>query len=372
MTEIKLLVGTKKGAFTISCDEHRKNWIVSDPLYLGNITYHMVQDPRGPDTILMGTTTGHLGPTIFRSTDKGNSWKEATTPPRFPKAEDGSKGKVVKSVFWLTPGHASEPEVWYAGTSPQGLFRSSDGGDTWEGVAGFNDHSDLENWTKDDATPGGPLLHSINVDPRDKNHLYLGMSLGGFFESTDRGKNWTPLNKGVIADYLPDPYPEYGQDTHNAQLHPLNPDRIYQQNHCGIYRMDRGSGEWVRIGDNMPKEIGDIGFPLVIHPRKLNTLWVFPMDGTDVWPRTSVNGEPAVYKSTDAGESWVRKDHGFPKKNAWFTVYRQSMNHDDLDPLGIYVGTTAGEIWASFDEGESWEKIVEHLPDVYSIEVARF
>ena len=184
-----------------------------------------------------------------------------------------------------------------------------------------------------------------------------------------KGKTWKPLNKGVRADFLPDKYPEAGQDPHCVRLHPLNPDRLYQQNHCGIYRLDRDKGEkWERIGDNMPKEIGDIGFPVQLHPRELDTLYVFPMDGTDVWPRTSPQGKPATYISKDGGKSWTRQDKGFPKEHGYFTVYRQAMSSDENDPLGLYIGTTSGEIWGSFDEGNSWQCLVKHLPKILSVE----
>jgi hypothetical protein len=198
------------------------------------------------------------------------------------------------------------------------------------------------------------------------------MSSGGVFESTDRGADWKPLNKGCRADFLPAPDPEYGHDPHCVRLHPMNPDRLYQQNHCGIYRMDRPDDEWIRIGEAMPKKVGDIGFPLVLHPRDPETVWVFPMDGTEVWPRTSPGGKPAVYVTRDGGQSWRRQSKGLPKRQAWFTVKRQAMTADNRDPLGLYFGTTSGEIWASRDEGGKWTCIASHLPHIYSVEVAEF
>ena len=266
---VTLLIATRKGAWFLKGDRGRRAWAIDGPVFLGHIVHHLVLDPRDQGTLLMAARTGHLGPTVFRSTDDGKTWKEASQPPAFAKAPEGQKGRVVDHVFWLTPGHPSEPDVWYAGTSPQGLFRSEDGGDTWQSVAGFNDHPMRPQWTggEQDGTPDGPKLHSILIDPRDPHHLYLGMSSGGVFESVDQGHDWTPLNAGCRADFLPDPYPEYGHDPHRVLLHPLEPDILYQQNHCGIYRMDRQEGTWVRIGENMPKEVGDIGFPLVLHPR---------------------------------------------------------------------------------------------------------
>jgi hypothetical protein len=221
-----------------------------------------------------------------------------------------------------------------------------------------------------DGTPDGPKLHSILIDPRDPGHIYMGMSGGGVFESTNKGADWKPLNQGSVADFLPIPDPEYGHDPHCVRLHPLSPDRLYQQNHCGIYRMERPEGQWIRIGDNMPSEVGDIGFPMVLHPRDPDTAWVFPMDGTTVWPRTSPDGKPAVYVTRDSGQTWKRKDKGLPKKHAWLTVKRQAMAADSHEPVGIYFGTSSGEIWASSDEGKRWQCLASHLPHVYAVEVA--
>jgi hypothetical protein len=374
-SSVALLVSTKKGGFILSADAKRRQWTTKGPFYLGCIVHHMMLDPRDRQTLLMASKTGHLGPTVFRSTDRGRNWKEAAQPPAFPKAPEGETGRVVDHVFWLTPGHASEPRVWYAGTSPQALFRSEDGGDTWAPVAGFNDHPMRSTWTggPGDGTPDGPKMHSILIDPRDANHMYIGMSGGGVFESTDQGADWKPLNQGSRADFFPDPLPEYGQDPHCMRLHPLAPDILYQQNHCGIYRMDRRAGDtWVRIGEKMPKSVGDIGFPMVLHPRDPDTAWVFPMDGTQVWPRTSPGGKPAAYVTRNAGKSWKRLDEGLPPEHAWFTVFRQAMSADAHDPVGIYFGTTSGELWASINEGEKWNCIARHLPHIYAVEAVEW
>ena len=369
-----LLVGTRNGAFILRGDASRRTWTLTGPIFLGHVVHHLVLDPRDGRTLLMAARTGHLGPTVFRSTDFGKSWKEAERPPAFRKAGEGEQGRVVDHVFWLAPGHAIEAGVWYAGTSPQGLFRSEDGGMTWEGVAGFNEHPMNGKWTggPQDGTPDGPKLHSVLIDPRDAAHMYIGMSSGGVFESTDKGKDWRPLNKGCRADFLPNPEPEYGHDPHCVRLHPLEPDRLYQQNHCGVYRMDRSEGRWVRIGEKMPKKVGDIGFPIVLHPRDPDTAWVVPMDGGTVWPRVSPDGKPAVYVTRNAGKSWARQDKGLPKNQAWWTVKRQAMTADAHDPVGIYFATTGGEVWGNRTEGGAWTCVVRHLPEIYSLEAAGF
>lgn len=369
---VALLVATRKGGFTLKADGARRAWRLSGPIFLGQIVHHMVLDPRDRRTTLMASRTGHLGPTVFRSTDGGRTWKEASRPPAFPKAPEGQKGRVVDHTFWLTPGHASQPGAWYAGTSPQGLFRTEDGGDTWEPVAGLNDHPEYREWMggAEDGTPDGPKLHSIVVDPRDASHLYLGMSSGGVHESLDAGLTWRPLVKGLEVVEQLDPGTLRFHDPHVVRLCPARPDRLYQQNHCGIYRLDRPSEEWVRVGKAMPRSVGDIGFPLVLHPRDPETLWVFPMDGSGVWPRTSPGGRPAAFVSRDGGRRWRRLDAGFPRRDAWWTVKRQAMTADAHEPVGLYLGTTSGEVWGSRDEGRRWACLARHLPEIYAVEAA--
>jgi photosystem II stability/assembly factor-like uncharacterized protein len=363
-----LLVATRKGLWQLKSDPTRRSWRLAGPQFLGHVVHHCVADLRNGKTILAAARTGHLGPTVFRSNDRGRTWHEAKQPPAF---REGS-GRVVDHTFWLTPGHPSERDVWYAGTSPQGLFRSADGGATWQGVEGFNEHASRKAWCggDQDGTPDGAKLHSVQIDPRDPKHMYIGMSGGGVFESTDGGADWRPINRGVRADFLPQPDPEYGHDPHCVRLHPAMPDRLYQQNHCGIYRLDRPGERWQDIGATMPKSVGSIGFPMVVHPRDPDTLWVFPMDGSKVWPRVSPGGKAAVYRSVNGGKSWQRQARGLPPTQAWLTVKRQAMSADTSDPVGVYFGTTSGELWASRDEGRSWKCIASHLPEIYAVETA--
>ena len=364
---VRLLIATRKGLWTLTGDAARRSWKLAGPHFLGHIVHHAVADPRDGRTILAAARTGHLGPTIFRSGDRGRTWREAAAPPAFAPGS----GRSVDHTFWLTPGHASEVGTWYAGTSPQGLFRSTDGGATWAGVEGFNGHPQRKAWCggDQDGTPDGAKLHSILVDPRDPKHLYIGMSSGGIFESVDGGADWRPLNAGVSANFMPEPDPEFGHDPHCVRLHPEQPDRLYHQNHCGIYRLDRPGRRWLDIGAAMPKSVGAIGFPLVLHPHDPDTLWVFPMDGSDVWPRVSPGGKPAVYRSTNGGRSWQRQATGLPAAQAWWTVKRQAMTADQKPTVGVYFGTTSGELWASRDEGRTWRCLARHLPHIYAVEV---
>ncbi len=372
---LALLVGTRKGAWILRPDEARAQWRTEGPLFLGNVIHHALLDPRDGRTLLFAARAGHLGPTVFRSTDGGCSFREAAKPPAFRKAQAGERARSVEQVFWLTAGHPSEADVWYAGSSPEGLFRSEDGGKSWDGVDGWNQHPSYWDWAEtpgETNSPDGSPLHSIRIDPRDPAHMYVATSGAGVFESLDQGRDWRPLNQGVEANFLPDPYPEIGQDTHCLELHPLAPDQLWQQNHCGIYRLERPAERWRRVGENMPREIGDIGFPIGLHPRDTNTAWVFPMDGTDVWPRCSPDGRPAVYRTRDGGESWERLDRGLPREQAWLTVKRQCMAVDSREPVGVYFGTTNGQVWASADGGESWRCIAPHLPHVFSVEAVEF
>lgn len=363
-----LLVATRKGAWLFHGDDRRQNWRSDGPHFLGHIIHHMVLDPRDRETLLATASTGHLGPTIFRSTDLGASWREARRPPAFQP----ETGRSVHHSFWLTPCHVDEPGAWYAGSSPQGLFRSDDGGDHWQPYSILNDDPRFRAWmgTVQDGTPDGPVLHSIIVDPRDPKHLYIAMSGGGVHESLDGGDSFTSLIEGLEVVEGFDILDPTFHDPHCIRLCPSDPDRLYQQNHCGIYRLDRPSTEWRRIGNAMPREVGDIGFPMVVHPRDADRAWVFPMDGTEVWPRTSPSGRPAVYGTRDGGMNWERQDEGMPREQAWWTVKRQAMTCDTRDPVGLYFGTTSGELWMSDDEGQHWRCLARHLPEIYAVESA--
>jgi photosystem II stability/assembly factor-like uncharacterized protein len=370
----RLYIATRKGIW-IASSEDRASWTLAGPTFLGTQCHHVVLDSRDRKTLLATSRQWHLGPTVFRSLDGGATWKEAATPPQFPKGD--VRERAVDHVFWLTPGHASEPGVWYAGTSPKGLFRSDDHGVTWRPISGFNDHPEQHKWvgSDKDQTPDGGKLHSIIVDAVDPKRLYLSMSGGGTFTSPDGGDSWKPFNSGVAMDFAPPKTDgteyEYGHDPHCMVQHPGHPDRLWQQNHCGFYRVDRPSERWQRVGKNMPAEIGDIGFGVVPHPRDKDTAWVFPMDGGGDWPRTPIAGKPAVYRTRDGGASWQRCDEGMPREQAWWTVKRQAMCADEGTPAGLYFGTTSGEVWASTDEGAQFRCVFRHLPHVFSVTYGR-
>lgn len=368
---VALLIGTRKGAFILQGNRSRTKWKLQDGMFIGSTIHHMVMDPRDGRTILMTARSGHLGPTVYRSTDLGKTWQESSQPPAFPTAPEGDQGLAVHHNFWLSPGHPTEPGVWYLGSSPSGLFRSEDGGVSWAGVDGYNKHPMRSTWVggPDDGPPDGATLHSIMIDPRDPDHMYIGLSGGGVFESTDKGRDWKPLNKGLVSEFLPVPNADYGHDPHLFRLHPLMPDRLYQQNHVGIYRMDRAEGQWVRVSGNLPQQGNDHGFPVVLHPRDPETFWVFPVEGFPQG-RVPAGGRPAAYVTHNGGKTWKRQDKGMPKRHGWFTVKRQGMTADAHNPVGLYFGTTGGEVWASADEGDSWTRLLTSLPEIYSVEAA--
>jgi photosystem II stability/assembly factor-like uncharacterized protein len=375
-----LLVATRKGAWLFHGDARRKTWVADGPHFLGHTVSHLRLDPRDGRTLLAAAKTGHLGPTVFRSTDLGRRWKEAAQPPAFANPPGGPPARSVDHTFWLTPGHASERDTWYAGTSPQGLFRSDDGGVRWAPLPSVNDDPQFREWmgTVQDGTPDGPKLHSITIDPRDPAHLLFAMSGGGVHESRDAGRSWVPLVRGMEVVEGFDASNITFHDPHCVRVCPSRPDRLYQQNHCGIYRLDGwgapAAGDagpaWQRIGRKMPKRVGDIGFPMVVHPHDPETAWVFPMDGTDVWPRTSPAGSPAAYVTRNGGRTWQRLDQGLPASQAWWTVKRQAMTADTLARPALYLGTTSGELWIGRDEGARWVNIARHLPEIYAVEVA--
>ncbi len=372
--DLRLWIGTRKGLFSIDGDAERAEFSEAEPHWIGSTAFHVVADPRDRDSVVAGIRTVDGLPTVMASRNGGKTWSEAAEPPRFasesPFESDPASTAAqlvqrhVSQVFAITPGHASEYGTWYAGTSPQGLFRSSDHGSTWEPVAGLNEHPDFDRWTSPgiDDTPDGPKLHGILIDPRDADHLFVAMSTGGVLESRDAGATWTRLDGGLQGPAALDP--------HAVAMGVTNPDRLWMQSHFGVYRMDLEVGTWDRVGaPETEEERQDAGFPMAVHPADPDVAFTVPMDGSDAWTRMPKDGRPAVMKTLDGGQSWTRHAEGFPKERCWWTVKRQCLAVDGYDPLGVYIGTSSGEVWFSRDEGESWRCIARGLPYIYSVEV---
>ncbi len=358
-----LLIGTRKGAFILSSDGARKSWEVSGPHYAGSEVFHLIYDPRGGGALFAAVNHLIWGPQIQRSHDLGESWVSSTEPPRIA----GKDSPTIKNVWHIEPGRESEDGVLYAGVDPAALFRTEDGGSTWQEVAGLSNHPTREQWQ---PGLGGLCLHSIVLDPSQPDRMWVGISAVGVFGTTDAGETWQTMNQGVRADFLPDRFPDFGQCPHKLLTHKDRPELLYQQNHCGVYRSDSAGDGWQDVTDGLPSRFG---FVLGLHPRDPDTIYVVPEDqvlGEDVGGgmRYVTDAKFRVYRSRDGGRAWEPLTRGLPQNNAYLHVMREGMAIDGHDPCGIYVGTTSGHIFYSRDDGDNWELLVEHLPPILSVE----
>ena len=351
---VVVLAGTRKGLFLLTSDEGRRDWHVEGPLLPGWETFHAILDPRD-GVIYACTNTYAYGPNVHRSADRGQTWERAE---ELGLPDDGEL--KLEKTWHIEPGRDSE--LWLGGT-PGALFRSEDGGANWDLARGLFEHPTRERWQ---PGAGGMCCHSIQIGP-DKT-MYAGISAAGVFRSDDDGETWTPKNKGTAADFMPDdPFPEVGQCVHKLLRHPADPDRLWQQNHCGVYRSDDRGDNWERLeGNGLPS---GFGFPLALHPREPDVAYVVPEEGAE--NRVTSEGRLGVYKTTDGGTSWKLTANGLPEP-AWLAVMREGMAYDWLDPAGVYLGTQSGTIFVTPDEGGEWIAAAENLPPVLSVEVAEW
>jgi photosystem II stability/assembly factor-like uncharacterized protein len=352
-----ILVGTRKGLFRLRGDEDRRNWDLGGPTLTGWEVFHAVRDPRN-GAFYACTNNFVYGASVHRSTDDGASW-ERSEGLGLPE----ESGLTLEKTWHLEPGHESQPDTLWLGAAPGALFKSNDGGTSWEPVGGILEHPTRERWM---PGAGGMCCHSIALDRDDPQRVYVGISAAGAFRTDDGGETWSPVNKSVAADFMPDdPYPEVGQCVHKLLAHRERPERLWQQNHCGVYRSDDRGESWERLdGNGLPS---DFGFALAIHARDPDTAWVVPEEGAE--NRVTSDGRLGVYRTRDAGASWeVRKAYDA----AWVAVLREDGASDWLDPVGVYVGTQSGSIFVSPDEGETWIEAARHLPPVLSVEVAEW
>lgn len=355
---VYLLVGTHKGLFVLVSDTARQKWDLQGPYFKGLDVHHAVLDTRDEPTLYVAVNNAWFGSSLHISRDLGETWQESETPIRFPEGGDRS----LKRIWQITPGRDSEPGVVYAGVDPAALFVSRDGGRSWQEIEALAQHPTRDRWH---PGAGGLMVHSICLHPTDSRKMWVGISAAGTFATEDGGRTWEPRNKNVLADFSPEKYPEVGQCVHHLTLHPGRPERLYQQNHCGVYRTDNEGRDWIDLSDGLPSRFG---FPLVVHPQDPDTIYVVPEESPEF--RCPVNGDFAVYRSRDAGNTWQRLSEGLPGPQAFLGVYRQAMAADSLKPAGLYLGTSTGQVFVSTDDGDHWRLAVNWLPPVYSVETA--
>jgi photosystem II stability/assembly factor-like uncharacterized protein len=367
MTEVLLAVGTRKGLFlaraAVGERGRESGWSFGEPHFNAQAVYSVAIDTRRPGAprLLAGGDSAHWGPSVFRSDDLGATWREPSRPAvKFPE----DTGSSLERVWQLQPGGRSEPEVVYAGTEPGALFRSVDGGESFELVRELWDHPTRQDWV---PGGGGLGLHTVLVDPRDSRSVTVAVSTGGAYRSADAGGSWEPCNRGVQAAFLPEGqrYPDHGQCVHKVARDAADPDRLYLQNHWGVYRSDDAGTSWHSIGDSLPS---DFGFPVLSHPRRGGVAYVFPLNAD--YDRVPAGRRCRVYRTQDAGGSWQELGEGLPDSAHYGPVLRDAMCTDGADPAGVYFGNRNGEVFASADEGDTWRQLAAHLPDVLCVRAA--
>ena len=347
-------IGTRKGLWLASSPD-RRNWDLTGPHFAASEVPSLAFDTRdGPPRLLAGVRSEWWGTNVAISEDLGRSWQEPDGPAiAFPE----DTGATLHRIWQLYPDTADRPGVVWAGCEPISVFRSEDGGRSFELMRGLWDHPHRTEWGEG---YGGPAAHSISTSPVDDT-VHIAMSTGGVYRSDDAGGSWAPANAGIIADFQPEKYPEFGQCVHKIARDAGNPQRLYAQNHGGVYRSDDAGGQWISIADGLSS---DFGFVMLAHPSRPDTIWTIPMGSGE--ERNPPQGRPAVYRSRDAGDSWERFNDGLPAYD-FNAVLRDAADVDNADPVGVYFGTRGGEVYASADEGESFNLVAANLPDVLCV-----
>ncbi len=390
MSNVRLLVGTRKGAFVLTSDEKRKDWKVDGPHFAGWEIYHVKGSPVDPNRLYASQTSAWFGQIIQRSDDGGKTWTQPGTPPGeptttpdgMPKAESNKfvydasaeTGKPLtthqwydgtqhpwefKRVWHLEPA-LNDSDTVYAGVEDAALFRSSDGGQTWQELAGLRGHGTGPKWQ---PGAGGMCLHSILLDPKNSKRMFIAISAAGAFRTDDAGKTWKPINHGLHSQYIPDPNAEVGHCVHHIAMHPKRPETLFMQKHWDVMRSDDAGDSWREVSGNLPS---DFGFPIDIHAHEPDTIYVVPIKSdSEHFPP---DGKLRVYRSRTGGNEWQELTKGLPQRDCYVNVLRDAMSVDSLDSCGVYFGTTGGQVYASTDAGDTWNPIVRDLPAVLSVE----
>ena len=367
MSRVRVLVGTRKGAFVLTSDGTRKTWSVSGPHFGGWEIYHVKGSPADPDRLYASQSSSWFGQVIQRSNDGGRTWAPAGNKFVYEGVAgthqwyDGTPHPwEFKRVWHLEPA-LDDPDVVYAGVEDAALFRSTDGAQTWQELAGLRGHASGAQWQ---PGAGGMCLHSILLDPSSAGRIYVAISAAGAFRTDDAGATWRPINRGLHSPYLPDPDAEVGHCVHHLALHPSRPQVLFMQKHWDVMRSDDAGESWRRISGNLPT---DFGFPIVVHAHEPDTVYVVPIKSdSEHYPP---EGKLRVFRSRTGGNEWEPLTRGLPQENCYVNVLRGAMAVDALDQCGVYFGTTAGQVYASADAGDNWTPIIRDLPAVLSVEV---
>jgi BNR/Asp-box repeat len=367
MSGVRVLVGTRKGAFILTADGKRDQWAVSGPHFAGWELYHITGSSVDPNRLYAAQSTGWFGQLIQRSDDGGQTWEpvgnafEYDGVPGTHQWYDGTPHPWEFNRVWHLAPSLTDPDTIYAGVEDAALFRSEDAGQTWRELSGLRLHGSGSRWQ---PGAGGLCLHTILLDPHDAARMVVAISAAGAFRSEDAGTTWHPINRGLTSDYIPDPDADVGHCVHKIAMHPARPDVLYMQKHWDIMRSDNAGASWYEVSGNLPS---DFGFPIAVHAHEPETIYVVPIksDSEHYPPEAKLR----VYRSRTGGNEWEALTNGLPQSNCYVNVLRDALAVDALDPCGVYVGTTGGQVYASADSGDTWEPIVRDLPSVLSVEV---
>ena len=366
MSGVRVLVGTRKGAFVLTSDEKRENWNVDGPHFGGWEIYHLKGSPVDPNRIYASQSSSWFGQTMQRSDDGGKSWEAVGNQfnyvgdPSTHQWYDGSQHPWEFTRVWHLEPSLTDPDTVYAGVEDAALFKSTDGGQTWNELAGLRDASG-HLWQ---PGAGGMCLHTILLDPGNPDRIYVAISAAGAFRTDDGGTTWKPINRGLLSEYIPDQDAEVGHCVHNLAMHPSRPETVFMQKHWDVMRTDNAGDVWHEVSGNLPI---DFGFPISVHAHEPETIYVVPIKSdSEHFPP---DGKLRVYRSRTGGNEWEALTNGLPQSDCYVNVLRDSMAVDSLDSCGIYFGTTGGQVYGSSNAGDTWAPIVRDLPSVVSVEV---